>query len=940
MVVEPELRYPEDSVVRTGFRDISAKNVSERKETDQIKGNLTSEEVSGPPVVWFYNKDISPSFTKVFKCRYCPHTNRRRHNTVEHERMHSDHKDHQNHRLQQQRSSGSSSTASPLHPCKRCTYVCNNAGVLASHAKVHSIGYSSCTVGFYDGSIMEQVQMQALEYVMKLEQNLLVDKDYGNDGKRLPGSTRGLSTGYGDGDTGNQDGPNYVELDDPELKFCPYCPARFFFFFDLQCHIRFHKLRVWKNSCDCCSFTARDQSQIVTHEIVHQDEYTQRTAELLNTGYPINPLYPKRSEYPESINDDSAPNSYKVVETDVAESDGSPRQRRAKRLRYSETSTGPSTPANEQQDEMDADKSVKRLRKSSTTAVASKSANVKAPTPPPPVSTPKTAVVKKTTSPKSTTNTQALKSNTTGKKFTCDKCPGRFIKASALLYHKRLHGGTGKYKCRICDYTVATYGNLIRHESIHRDLPPREKLKQQIMPKTKKVTAKKNDDTTAMPPPPLAEARTSPIADEDNNGDTNGSKIDEEIDPEFGPKMLGDPSFYYPTTIEDGVSRPKRYKCHKCPSAYDSREQYKMHLTLHGAQDKYSCNKCDYSVRYTANYVEHQRKHARDAEIRKNIEQAADRAKLIAAQEEAARAPRIPRKRMAVEAQPQPPPPKSAPVELDPQETTFRNEISDRQSAYELNAAYGVSGTLLLGEEEAVVTLKCNHCPYECRNQTLLNRHTVHHQTVPAFSGPAIRQRVWKLSCRFCTYHTQTESDLAEHTTVHFLRSTAVVLSSLDAIAANGDEDDELVDPRDHIELHGKRVSDRRDGDSDGKDGDDGKKDSDDEKPFTVFRDLGSEADSLNSRSKRFSPDSPSLPVFIDFNDNRTTATNGDGGNSSKLKQKKQQQPSQQTTAYVRFLDGGKALEFLNNRSDTSGNVISVDGKKRRRNKKKSVLYG
>lgn len=913
MVDEPELRYPEDSVVRTGVWDIDAKNVNELTETDEARANLTSEDVSGPPLVWFYNKDISPSFTKVYKCRYCPHTNRRRHNTVEHERMHSDHPNHQNHRLLQQRATGSSSTASPLHPCKRCTYVCNNAGVLASHGKVHQIGHGSYTVGFYDGSIMDQIQMQALKYVMELEQNLLLDKDFESDSEREPGSTQSSSTGYGDGDTGNQDSTNYAELDDPELKFCPYCPARFFFLFDLRCHIRFHKCRIWKHSCDCCSFTARDQNQIVAHQIVHQDEYLQRTAELLATGYPINKLYPKPSEYSESINDSIPKN--KVVETDTTEPGGSPQQRRPKRLRYStnsEPSTGPSTPTPEQQqDGQDADKSVKRLRRSSTVTVDLSSANVNSPTPTPPSSPPKT------------NSPQAQKSNAAVKHFTCDMCPGRFIKASALTYHKGLHGGKGKHKCRECDYTVSTYGNLIRHESVHRDLPPREKVKQQLSPKTKRVNEKKSDDTATMPPPPPAAAQTSSNADEDDNS----SNITEEIDPEFGPQMLGDPTFYYPTTLKDGVSRSKRYRCHKCPSAYDNREQYKVHLTLHGAQDKYTCEKCDYSVRNAANYVEHKRKHARDAEIRKNIEQAADRAKTIAAQEEAARAPRIARKKMAVGAQPQPP----ATVDLDPRETIFRNEISDRQSAYELNAAYGVSGTTLLGAEEAIATFKCSHCPFECANQTTLNRHVGHHQTVPV-GGQTAKQRLWKLTCRFCTYHTNAESDLTEHTSVHFLRSTGVVLSTLDAVAANGDECDESVDARDHIELHGKRVVVRRDEDGSGKDDDE--KDSDSEKPFTVFIDRGSESNSR--RSKRFSPECPSLPVLIDFNDNRTMATNGVGGNSSKSKQQKQQQP-QQTTAYVRFLDGGKRLEFLESRADSSGNALAVGdfGGKRRRSFKK-----
>lgn len=944
-VEEPELRYPEDSVIRAGHKDMHMKN--DRQDENE-------EESSCPPMVWSYCKGSTPSFTKVYKCRYCPHTNRRRHNTIEHERMHSDHPEHQHHRQQQQRAAGSTPSQSPLHPCKRCTYVCNNAGVLASHVKVHSGSYGYSTIGFYDSTLVDVMQVRALEYVINLEKNLLLDGDYYNNSE---------SDTYS-----NQEGAKYTELDDPELKFCSYCPARFFFISDLQCHIRFHKFRNWEHACDCCSFTARALSQVATHEVVHRDEYTERTAELLASGYPVSQKYPRPSEYPASVSDGSprqppswsSPISAKceVVSPHSTESDDR-RQRRTKRPRDTDPNdvTAAPLPALEQQDY--THKNTKRRRKSVTSAIDD-------------VSPPKTSVTVKTVVSAPTPNTQEaeivnekspVKTIKTTKsyyvrQFTCDKCPGQFFKATALQYHKTLHGGTGQHHCRECDYAVSTYGNLVRHEYVHKDLPPRVKVKP-IAPKSSKSKAKslKSSNSSGKMPP----LQTSKNTDNDSNLSDGTNIEDIPIDPEFGPSMLGNPAFHYPTTVKNGVARPKRYKCAKCPSAFDKRDQYAVHLTLHGAQDKYQCDKCDYSVKYTANYVQHQRKHARDAEIRKNIEQAADRAKFIKDQEEAAKAPRGRQKPKSGDQHLQPAEPQ---INLDPHDTKFRNEISDRQTAYELNTAYGATGIVgnILGDSDSAL-FRCSHCPYECSSRVHLNQHTTHHQTIKVVSrptGPSAvpSKRPWKIACRFCTYRTQTENDLAEHTRVHFLRSTGATLSTFAASSTHTYDKNETIQPGDYVEFHGKRViynqQDKNGEENEGDIGNDestttiadpdtvtttadadttvtadtedknvNKTDNDDD-PFFMFKDcsVGTPiGTTFNSKNKKYCPDYPIPPVLIDFNDNRT---------SSDATTKPQQQ---QTTAFVRFIKGGKRLEFLDNGSG-GGNVVETGGKKKRGKKK------
>ncbi|KAF0752403.1 Uncharacterized protein FWK35_00033964, partial [Aphis craccivora] len=952
VIEEPELRFPEDSIVGAGQRDMNAKN-SKNKLDNKTANSTDVDETAGPAMVWHYSKENIPPFTKVFKCRYCPHTNRRRHNTVDHERMHSDHPEHQNHRQMQQRLSGCSVPPSPLHPCKRCTYVCNNAGVLASHVKVHSTSYRCTTVGFYDTNSVDAGQMRALEYVMELERSLMLDKNTAINSCLSLSDNEVLSDSSSDNES-PEDITKYTEIDEPELKFCPYCPARYFFRVDLQFHIRFHRYRGWKNSCDCCSFVARTRSQVEAHEAVHSDEYEQRTTELLASGYPVNPKYPRPSEYPVSVSDDLPPLqrrpgsppqllNYKPSKTHSTEPD-SQRQRRTKRVRNSEPNVAtieqpPST-------EFDDDHG-KRRRRSMTVGVGMKSANAK---PPPPALLP----VSKTTSSKSppppllpvpkaikateikSTSSAAVKpddhestADATVKsvkptkpsyirQFMCTMCPGKFFKSTALQYHKTLHGGPGRYRCRCCDYAVSTYGNLVRHEAVHRDLPAREKVKTKTSKKLKALKKLKAKGKKI----PLPVNLSTPTSDSQGQPSDATNDEDFQIDPEFGSIMLGNPSFYYPTTVKNGVIISKRYKCPKCPSAFDKRDQYAVHLTLHGAQDKYQCDKCDYAVRYTANYVQHQRKHARDAEIRKNHEQAADRAKMIKEQEEAANVQRIRKRPTAEDRKPQRAAKPVLPpvVKLQPQDTTFTNEISDQQTAYELNAAYGATGNLV--GETTTSLFRCAHCPFECDIRSQLDRHTTHHYTAMNSSGAASK-RSWKRSCRFCTYRTHGEVDLAEHTRVHFLRSTGEPVSNNEHYST--DETATVsTDVDDHVEFHGKRVvySQRKRHNNDQVPVAENLDEKDIE-PFFVFKDCGDfryrTSEPVNGKTaaaivrsrKRFSPDCPPPQMAIDYNDNRT----GDA-------------PKPPSAAFVRFFDSGTRLEFLDDAP------VEPPAGKRRRSKK------
>ncbi|XP_049868506.1 zinc finger protein 91-like [Pectinophora gossypiella] len=193
------------------------------------------------------------------------------------------------------------------------------------------------------------------------------------------------------------------------------------------------------------------------------------------------------------------------------------------------------------------------------------------------------------------------------KQYSCKECPAKFFKSSALSYHMGLHGGDGEHKCKKCSYAVKNMGNLAKHELLHEN---------EGKPSNCDYDSGDDMDFKNIPLSGTdlfqrkTEAQKRVLTDKDKLVKPNDHFPPVlQADPQFGYLMHGNPEFIYPTYLKNGRQKEKRYKCHKCPSAFEKREQYKIHLSLHGSKQRYKCELCDYSVKYYANYVQHMRKH-------------------------------------------------------------------------------------------------------------------------------------------------------------------------------------------------------------------------------------------------------------------------------------------------------------------------------------------
>lgn len=615
-------------------------------ETETL-ANIKELDTSGMaeiPLVWVSKLG---SLTKMFKCRFCPHVNIRKSNIQEHEKMHAV--------RTKLNSEGSSPLPQQQHHCPECNYICNNAGVLSSHTKVHQ-GLFGQVCGLVDLTRSDEEQIKDLNTLLGREEEgpPEITPDEINKDFRESSSPQVQTTPEKDFDTNIND--------TRVLHFCSICPARFLYPKELEIHLRFHNMQL-QFQCDSCSYTARQQPHLLAHYKVHTDEYQDRTSALCEV-YQISEEHPKPKIAVIVDGSEEVGPAWVVVE----------RQR---------------LPAKDPQNEYDLDEAPSELSQHGNRIVT--------------------------------------------KQFTCDKCPATFFKSVALQYHTTLHGGPGPHKCRVCDYSVKTYGNLIKHETVHEELEPRVKLKNKVkrsqeniptsgteLFKQKTEANQKVAATQPAPPPPL------------------------HIDPEFGILMHGSPEFIYPTYLKNGRLKEKRYKCHKCPSAFEKREQYKVHLSLHGSKQRYNCERCDYSVKYYANYIQHLRKHQSNDATKAERKLSSDKSTDDSVADDGLE---IPVESQSVdELQPQPP-------------------ISSR-SAKKMQLSMADQQTMMLMQQRVIsnsvstpeVTNRCPNCPYSNQRKEGVGSHVKCHSNV---KGGAF-------SCKYCDYTVPQQHFLREHNKLHF----------------------------------------------------------------------------------------------------------------------------------------------------------------------------
>lgn len=488
---------------------------------DDIKEEIEEvpQDLPDIPLVWVSKNG---KFSKMFKCRFCPHVNSRKVNIQEHEKMHGAREKNPNVDLE--------------HHCTECNYVCNNAGVLSSHSKVHQgiCGVVHCLV---DPTKTDEEQINELTRFIS---------------SPPPAQTPIIDTITLDDEDEEVDVTN-DNADVPAeavLYFCEHCPARFLRYNEFQIHSRFHGVRLFYK-CDYCSYTARQRPHLLAHENVHSQSYQERTKEL-QTLYQISQTNPPPQIYP--LNSENGGTVYVVLEMT---------QEPAKYTKTSQNVPISGTELFQQKSE------------------AQQKQLIIARSPPEIKSDPQFGTLMHG-NPNFVYPTYLKNGKMKEKRYKCHKCPSAFEKREQYKTHLGLHGSKQRYKCEHCDYSVKYYANYVQHLKKH-----------QMNEDAQGVRKFDDDDEEMLPELSTADKQTVAILQNRESGTTVTTAVATVSDNQEEKKLFWCTHCPYTSHRKDAVDNhqkrhvsisgvPSNYTCKHCdytvPQAHFLRDHTRLHF--------------------------------------------------------------------------------------------------------------------------------------------------------------------------------------------------------------------------------------------------------------------------------------------------------------------------------------------------------------------------
>lgn len=646
------------------------------------------------PLVWV-SRDHR--FFKMFKCRHCPHVNLRKTNIQEHEKMHK---------------TDISKEAGGLH-CPYCSYVSVNAGVMSAHLKVHGGSMGQCHA-VVDPSLSDEDQL-----------------------KQLTSKGPTASTDIPQTQTAVDKSSNWKN-DEKILYYCQHCPARFFLEKEIQIHSRFHNTNL-PHTCDHCNYGTRQPAHLLTHLKVHTPEYQQRTRSMMGQ-------HRTAANYP-PVPGLTIPQELAV---DLAGD--------------------------------------KRSSKEGGSGL-----NPLCASPPP------SAGVMPQPPPTS--------------KYMCDQCPATFSKLVTLQYHQSLHGTKNPHPCPKCTYAGKTWDSLQQHIQLHNQYDQNCQAEKEANESAKKAAAQNSVEVNLSPKnsqkiektmtnssiPPLKLKLIGPrpgTGDNNNDGShprfkyyveeqvplsgvdllRRKTQMEKEGDSEYmrphvfsknrvregredmeeeDPKRIGDPQLHYPLHIDrvTGKSREKRYKCNKCPSAFEKVEQYTVHTNLHGSNHKYRCRICDYSVKFYANFMMHIKRHKYHERMEAQTNGVSPPLDNDSKYEPIIHKENSSQGEKAVSS-------KTQSEEHSNKENVEDADLTtiERQHLLIQNKKGGGEASKKDDEKERRVYY-CQFCPYANIRRDAVDSHSLRHRANGGFGS---------YKCTFCDYIASQPNFIREHTKVHF----------------------------------------------------------------------------------------------------------------------------------------------------------------------------
>ncbi|XP_076370610.1 uncharacterized protein LOC143256804 [Tachypleus tridentatus] len=254
--------------------------------------------------------------------------------------------------------------------------------------------------------------------------------------------------------------------------------------------------------------------------------------------------------------------------------------------------------------------------------------------------------------------------------YFCTKCPAVFKSTADFKIHKSFHGSDYPFSCPHCDYRAKHKPHLHKHFFVHTPAyaakreasygPPVEKsqennsVQEQTLALEDNVHIESQVDNTKSTLGKNPNSISQLLLHEETETRSFCNRHDIQSSEKLHKCLFCPANFYKQSTFQfhmqlhdgngslacsscsyavdsiDNLTTHVRlhskdshifkkvesksqtiHSCPKCPAVFNKIARYERHITLHGQSNRYTCDKCDYSVKFAANLQKHKPVHDR-----------------------------------------------------------------------------------------------------------------------------------------------------------------------------------------------------------------------------------------------------------------------------------------------------------------------------------------
>ncbi|XP_013779700.1 uncharacterized protein LOC106464137 [Limulus polyphemus] len=342
--------------------------------------------------------------------------------------------------------------------------------------------------------------------------------------------------------------------------------------------------------------------------------------------------------------------------------------------------------------------------------------------------------------------------------YFCMNCPALFKSIGGFRTHKSLHGANHPFRCPFCDYTARHKPHLHKHLLVHSPAYAAKRKASNAPPlnisdkmcnlqDSNKYSSDKNEKSGISIKESTMNNQMLLLEEAETQSYLQGlcqkvsqklfscplcpAKFVKQTTLNFHLGLHGGPGLHIcsncnytvPTTCSLLTHtalhsqlykfehlQQKSYQCPKCPAAFSKHSRYDRHVLLHGKKSKYTCEKCDYSVRCAANLYKHNNVHEKTLLHNPYVVQEAS----------------------------------------VPQGLIYGKQVSEK------NTVSAESRVDAIYKENIKHIFRCDRCPYTSENKNEVQNHQKQHN---AQGG---------ITCPHCDYRTTLMSCILDHINSHF----------------------------------------------------------------------------------------------------------------------------------------------------------------------------